>query len=122
MIKNIIILSLVLLSSCEYDYIHENPKHAQEYVGEWNVDSTIVNGVNIEQSIGSINIYQETVEFGRNEYRHWELKKTESPVKLILMNVVDVPEIIFEVIEPPTNKMVLKLNNIVYFLGKFEKS
>lgn len=115
-----LILSLILFTSCEYDYIHENPKHSQEYVGKWNVDSTQINKVNIELSIGSINIYQETVEFGKEEYLHWELKKNENPVKLILMDVVDVPEIIFEVILPPTNKMVLKLNDTVYFLTKLE--
>jgi hypothetical protein len=111
-------LSILLLSSCEYDYIHENSKHAQEYVGKWNVDYSLVKGVRVEQSIGSINIYQETVEFGKTEYLHWELKKNENPQKLILMNVVDVPEIMFDVIEPPTNKMVLKLNDTVYFFGK----
>lgn len=121
--KKLLLILIPFLVSCEWDYIHYNPKHPEEYVGTWNCDSIGINNKYHKPTMTNpyFGIYQEDLEFMNEalnrqvEYQMWEVKSE----KLLGMNVLDVPIITFDIIKAPSmGRMELRLDSAVYFLTK----
>lgn len=121
MIRNIlIILSLILLTSCEYDYIHNNPNHPQEYFGNWFCDSTYLNGVknnNVEKR--NFLIMQTGVDITLNlhniaSYDDWIVDEPQTT--FTVLNSDNIELFIYKIVRKP-NKLALELDNIIYYLS-----
>lgn len=116
-IRNIIIiLSLVILTSCEYDYIHDNPKHPQEYFGNWVCDSTMPKAAekrnfSIMQTGVDITLNAHTIA----RYADWEVD--EQRTKFTLLNDKYQPVLSYEIVRK-LYKLALKdtTNNVIYYL------
>jgi hypothetical protein len=124
MIRNIIIiLTLALLTSCEYDYIHDDPNRPQEYCGNWVCDSTYFNGVKnnkIEKRNFSIMQTEVTITSAvdahvSSSYHSWKLDETQT--KFLLLNSDYVEILSFEIVRKPY-KLALKdtANKVTYYL------
>jgi len=121
----IFILSLFLLVSCEYDYIHDDPDRPQEYFGNWVCDSTYFNGVKnnkIEKRNFSIMQTEVTITSAVNvressRYHSWKLNETQT--EFLLLNNKYVPILSFEIVRKPY-KLALKdtSNNVTYYLHR----
>ena len=119
----LIILSLVLLTSCEYDYIVDDPNRPQEYCGNWVCDSTYLNGVkNNKIEKRNFSIMQTEVRItsavdvhNSVGYHSWKLDETQT--KFLLLNSDYVEVLAFEIIRKPF-KLALKdtANNVTYYL------
>jgi hypothetical protein len=120
--KVIIILSLLILTSCEYDYIVDDPNRPQEYNGNWVCDSTYFNGVKnnkiekrnfaimqTEVSITSAVDIHNTISYGS-----WKLNETQT-MFLLLNDNIEV--LAFEIIRKPY-RLALKdtSNKVTYYL------
>lgn len=122
--KIFIILSLILLTSCEYDYIFTNPNHPQEYMGNWICDSTF--SKNSEKR--NFYIMQTGVEVTLTDdihktYHYYDFKvdKSKTIPTFILYNSSYVEIKSYKIIqEPYKGFMALKdsLNNTIYYLSK----
>jgi hypothetical protein len=118
-----IILSLVLLTSCEYDYIFDDPNRPQEYYGNWVCDSTYLNGVkNNKIEKRNFSIMQTEVSItsavdvhNSVGYHSWKLDETQT--KFLLLNSDYVEILSFDIIRKPY-KLALKdtANNVTYYL------
>ena len=126
MIRNIIfILTLTLLTSCEYDYIHEDLNRPQEYCGNWVCDSTYFNGVRnnkIEKRNFAIMQTEVTITSAvdvhvSSSYHSWKLDETQT--KFLLLNSDYVEILSFEIIRKPY-KLALKdtANKVTYYLHR----
>jgi hypothetical protein len=123
--KLLIILSLVLLVSCEYDYIHDDPNRPQEYLGNWVCDSTYLNGVkNNKIEKRNFSILQTEVSITSavdvhvsSRYANWKLDETQTKFLLLNNNYVEV--LAFEIVRKPY-KLALKdtSNNVTYYLHR----
>jgi len=119
----LIILSLVLLTSCEYDYIVDDPNRPQEYNGNWVCDSTYLNGVkNNKIEKRNFSIMQTEVRItsavdvhNSVGYHSWKLDETQT--KFLLLNSDYVEVLSFDIIRKPY-KLALKdtANNVTYYL------
>ena len=122
MYKVLIILFLSFLTSCEYDYIVDDPNRPQEYNGNWVCDSTYFNGVKnnkiekrnfaimqTEVSITSAVDIHNTIRYGS-----WKLNETQT-MFLLLNDNVEV--LAFEIIRKPY-RLALKdtSNKVTYYL------
>jgi hypothetical protein len=122
MYKVLIILFLSFLTSCEYDYIVDDPNRPQEYNGNWVCDSTYFNGVKnnkiekrnfaimqTEVSITSAVDVHNTIRYGG-----WKLNETQT-MFLLLNDNVEV--LAFEIIRKPY-RLALKdtSNKVTYYL------
>lgn len=123
MYKVLIILFLLVLTSCEYDYIVDDPNRPQEYNGNWVCDSTYFNGVKnnkiekrnfaimqTEVSITSAVDIHNTI-----RYHSWKLDETQT--KFLLLNSDYIEVLAFEIIRKPY-RLALKdtANKVTYYL------
>ena len=123
--KLLIILSLVLLTSCEYDYIHDDPNRPQEYCGNWVCDTTYFNGVrNDKIEKRNFSIMQTEVSITsainiRNTVRYHSWKLDETQTKFLLLNNDYVEVLAFEITRKPY-KLALKdtANKVTYYLHR----
>jgi hypothetical protein len=117
MIRNIIvILTFIVFTSCKYDYIHDNPKHPQEYLGNWNCDSTLPKAAekrnfSIMQTGVDITLNAHTIA----SYPDWEVD--EQRITFTLLNDKYVPILSYEIVQKPY-KLALRdtSNKITYYL------
>ena len=122
MYKVLIILFLSFLTSCEYDYIVDDPNRPQEYNGNWVCDSTYFNGVKnnkiekrnfaimqTEVSITSAVDVHNTIRYG-----NWKLNDSQTMFLLLNSNI---EVLAFEIIRKPY-KLALKdtANEVTYYL------
>lgn len=116
--KQLIILSLVLLTSCEYDYIFDNPNHPQEYFGNWINVKTTINGMKID-SVNNFLILQDGVTVNKRKFANWKVDGSNIVIFTLLNNTTLKPEMVYEVQkEPYFEEMELKYNNVVFYLVK----
>jgi hypothetical protein len=121
MIRNIIvILTLALLTSCEYDYIHYNPDHPEGYLGNWMCDSTLPKGMekrnfSIMQTevkiTSAVDIHQ------YDTYADWKVDELETT--LILIDGNGIEAFAYEIIRRPY-KLALKdkFTQTIYYLHR----
>ena len=127
-----IILSLVLLTSCEYDYIFDNPNHPQEYMGNWVCDSTLPKGslkrnFSIMQTGVGITtttlqsdwIHTITTTTSYNDFKVDQAQTTFTLINIINDKRIDV--LMYKIVKRPTESpygLMLKdtANNVTYYL------
>jgi hypothetical protein len=115
--KKLLPILLLILTSCEYDYIHENPKHPEQYIGIWRNDSIYINGIKSDDT-EDFEILQEDLEIGPKNYFKWEVDNNQ----LIGFSDKNTPVIFFDIIkEPYLGKMELKQDTRIYYLTKTSK-
>ena len=122
--KILIILTLLFLSSCEYDYIHTDPNRPQEYFGNWVCDSTYLNGVkNNKIEKRNFSIMQTEVSItsavdvhNSIRYQNWKL---DEPQTMFLLLNSGIEVLAFEIIRKPY-KLALKdtANKVTYYLHR----
>ena len=122
--KIIIILFLIALTFCKYDYIYENPNHPKEYIGSWLCDSTYLNGIkNNTVEKRNFLIMQNGVDITLNirnisNYYDWKVDKSENITTFILFNIDYIPQATYDVVqEPLSGILALKFGNVTYFLS-----
>ena len=113
------------MTSCEYDYIHEDLNRPQEYCGNWVCDSTYLNGVRnnkIEKRNFAIMQTEVTITSAvdvhvSSSYHSWKLDETQT--KFLLLNSDYVEILSFEIIRKPY-KLALKdiANKVTYYLHR----
>jgi hypothetical protein len=121
--KLLIILFLLLLTSCEYDYIHNDPNHPDEYRGIWKCDSIYVDNKlsSKEPKANFLQLIQPVMEFDGIGYANWKVRKDTIPNVLIGLNTPNIPAITLNVVKAPIFdkdgiKLELKLENKMYYL------
>jgi hypothetical protein len=120
--KLLYILIMFLLVGCEYDYIHDDPYHPDEYRGVWMLDSISVDGkVQIKKLPDFLQLIQPVMEFNGIGYANWQARKDTIPNVVIGLNKPNVPAIVLDVIQKPEFikdgiKLHLKQSNTIYYL------
>lgn len=118
MIRNIIIILSFILYSCG-GYIHENPNHPHEYLGNWTCDSTSPKGAEMRNFFimqtgvditSAIDIHK-TI-----SYADWKVDTQQTTFTLLNNNYVEV--FAFKIIRKPY-MLALKdsTNNVIYYLN-----
>jgi hypothetical protein len=123
--KLIIIVFLLLLVSCNSQYIYENPNHPVKYLGNWICDSTFVKNArtySVERK--NFTIMQTGVDITINDhylehYSDWKMDNSKTIPSLILYDANYIEQLFYDVVVPVEMGVLgLKLDTVTYYLSK----